>query len=80
MSKISYMNGGIEIDAGYADLSANTNSDGMIEIGIGAGYTNLGGYAEYQEFRLSRDEAIAFRDWLTGVLVAPTSPDAEPGR
>ncbi len=73
--KITHVNGGIEIDAGNADISANVYN-GMIEIAIGENFSNRDGYEKYLDFRLNPEDARAFLLWLSSALDRIPEPDA----
>jgi len=75
---ITHANGGIEIDAGNADLSANVYS-GMIEIAIGENFSNRGGYERYLDFSLSPEDARTFLLWLSSALDRISGTDADAG-
>jgi hypothetical protein len=81
MSRIEYINDGIEIDRGDADLSAGIDGT-SIDLAIGEGYDGRVGYERYLEFPLSIEEATALRDWLTFAIdratAAGTTDDARP--
>ena len=77
-SKISYgPTGGIEIDHGDADLSAAIH-EGKLEIMIGEDWAGRHhgpdrpqGYLRSLDFKMTMEEARAFRDWL--IAVVPTT-------